>query len=287
MALDSSLWRSALRLTVVCASLILTLAACEAGAPESDTVPSPTAARPAPSPTAIIRSSGELYGDDARFGGRTAPRFASFPVDAALPPAPMPGAQGGVNVVLEDGTALRGQLHGIGLTRRPGILLLSENLAAWGAFPAQLSEAGLVVLALEAGESPRARQIETLLQSLSAITSVDGGRIGILGAAGTADLALIGCAVSALCDVAALISPLSRETLLNMMQGYGSRPLLLAAGRDDDEAHSAAVALAQIALGQLRYHELPAGRGVALLQAHPELNEQIIDFFTRHLAGGE
>ena len=135
----------------------------------------------------------------------------------------------------------------------------------------QLEAAGFIVFALETEGRLRAGQLNTVLRSMLAINTVDAGKIGIVGAEGSADLALLGCAINDLCDAAALLSPLSRDTLLNMMPSYDTRPLWVAAAKDDIEAYAAALALSQTALGEVQFHELNSGRGIDLLneQAKP------------------
>ena len=237
----------------------------------------PPAPIPAPSPTPFIKSSEELYADEEGIG-RTDPRFASLPVDAVLPPLPIGESARHVKIVLGDGVVITGERFGFGILRQPGVLLLSEEAEDWGALPRQLEGSGFIVLALNARSSLKTRHIETVLRSMLAIDTLDGGRIAIVGAGRSADLALVACAVNALCRMAGLLSPLSRDSLLNMMGGYAARPLWLAAAADDSEAHATAAALSEAARGEVVFHETQTGRGADLLRNHPDLADELVDW---------
>ena len=241
--------------------------------------------RPAAEPTLEILSSDELYKDDENVLGRTDSRFASLPVDAVLPPVPLGDSTRRVKVVLEDGSVIEGERYGFSVLRQPGILILGQDVSDWSLLAKRLAEEGFVVLALEAGGWLEAQHLTTVLRSMTAISKVDAGWIGIIGAEHSADLALLGCAVNELCDTAALLSPLSRDTLLNMLLSYGARPLWLAAARDDAEAHAAALALAQSATGEAQFLEYDQGRGVELLVNQPDMVEQLVQWLSLNLGG--
>ena len=263
------------------ALLMLTLAGCVSSPPTAEPTSALSAPALASSPTPVILSSEQLYQDDPRFIGQSNPRFAQFPVDAALPP--VQSGDGQVEVVLEDGAVLPGEIFQFPDSRQPGILMLGGVSTSWGALPLKLAQAGFAVLVVESGAMPQTRQVETMFQSLIAVATVDPGNIGIIGAAQTADTAMLACAVNALCDAAALLSPLSRDTLLNMIGSYGERPLWLAASREDGESHAAALALAQAARAEVELVEAETGRGASLLQSRPELVNQLVDWFAAHL----
>ncbi len=266
-------------------AIALMLSACSAESlsrqrPAPSQTPHPTIA---PSPRPRILSSDELYPAADSAAGETSRSYASLPPGAVLPPAPSGESAFGVRVVLDARTVLRGNLFQSGSQLAPGILILGADLGAWGSLPAQLAEAGNIVLALETTPTSQARQIEAMLQSLIAIPSVDAGSLGVLGAAEAADLALLGCAVNSLCDALALLSPLSRDTLLNMLPTYGARPLLLMASRADSAAFETALALRRSALGEAELLEAEAGRGAAMLQAQPALSRYIQEWFQQQL----
>lgn len=257
----------------------------EANPTRSAPRPAPVLPQPDAEPTLEILTSEELYHDDASVIGRTDPSFASLPVDAVLPPAPLGDSTRRVKVVLEDGSVLEGERYGFSVLRQPGILILSREVANWRPLTKRLAERGFVVLALETGGWLEAQHLSTILRSLTAISKVDAGWIAIIGAEHSADLALLGCAVNELCDAAALLSPLSQGTLLNMLLSYGARPLWLAAAKDDAEANAAARALARSAPGEAQFLEYERGRGVDLLVNQPESVEQLADWLSLNLGG--
>ncbi|MCY3780185.1 MAG: hypothetical protein OXG78_07750 [Chloroflexi bacterium] len=239
-----------------------------------------------PTPTIHIVSSDELYGEDSRAVGETSPGLASFPVGAVLPPAPDADSEHGVTVLLDAATSIRGELYLADGPRNPGLLLLGEDARAWGNLPSRLSQAGYVALVLETEATTRARHVETMLQSLIAVSNVDAGLIAVVGAGRAADLALLACAVNSLCDALALLSPLSRDTLLNVLPSYGERPLWLAAANADAEARRAAAALAEAARGEARFLAVPGGRGALMLQLQPELEEDLLLWLADQLDTG-
>ena len=283
---------SALRQALAAICLAALSAACTLPAARSTSsettitpTPLPTEAGPKATPTTEILSSEELYGAEASPLGITDPSFASLPVDAVLPPAPLGDSTRRVKVVLENGAVIEGERYGFGVLRQPGILILSRDVSDWGALSRRLAERGFIVLALETGGWLESHHLRTVLRSLSAIDKVDAGWIAIIGAGHSADLALLGCASNELCDAAALISPLSRDTLLNMLPSYGERPLWLVAAADDAEARAAALALARSAAGGVQLLEYDRGRGVELLANHPEIVEQLGQWLSLNLGG--
>ncbi len=263
----------------------LLLAACRYLTPATP-APLPTATaipRRDPIPTIEVLDSEALYGQDIRSIGGTNPSLASFPAGAILPPAPDGRSERGVSVILDAETTLFGELYApVGL-RQPGILLLGTDLAGWGAWPATLSQHGIAVLVVQTEPLTPARQVEAILQSFIAAPGVDAGSIGVIGADRAADIAALGCAVNSLCDALALLSPRSRDTLVNMMPSYGGRPIWLAAGQDDEESLGAASAIAAAAAGEARYVEVSAGRGVELLARQPDLAHDLLAWMLRHL----
>ena len=266
--------------------LILALASCDSLSllpPRPTTTPTPLPTRALPRPTPRILTSDELYGDDRGFIGRTDPRFASLPVDGVLPPVQIGDSSREVKVVLGGGLILLGERYGFGQPRRPGLLLLARDVSVWRGFAQDAADAGLVVVALQIGNWLESRHMESLLLSMMAVDSVDTAAIAIIGESQTADLAFIGCAVNVICDAAALFSPLSSATLVNMLPAYGDRPLWLAASTADAEAHAAAAALSQAASGDTEFLVLSRGRGAALLAAQPELVDLLVQWLVSQL----
>lgn len=253
-------------------------AATPAHVPTASVIP-----RQNPMPTVEVLDSEALYGQDSRSIGQTSPSLASFPAGAVLPPAPTGDSERDVVVLLGGGRFLVGELFQPDGLRRPGILLLGADVPGWGSLPARLSQEGFNVLVLAVWPLTQASDVETMLQSLIAVPGVDAGSIGVIGADFAADLAALGCAVNSLCDALALLSPRSRDTLLNMMPSFGGRPIWLAAGQDDREALDTASALADAATGEAQYVEVSAGRGVALLRRQPDLAGQLESWLQRQL----
>lgn len=265
---------------------VMLLASCRM--PEEAAATATQAATFAPrlnlTPTIAIISSDELYGEDSRAIGETSPRLASLPAGAVLPPERVGDSERAVTILLDATTSIDGELYQADGLRQPGVLLLGEDLRTWGNFPRRLSQSGYVALVLQTDATTQARQVETMLQSLIVLPSVDPGVIGVVGAGRAADLALLGCAVNSLCDALALLSPLSRDTLLNILPSYGLRPLWLAAGDNDAEARNTAAALAEAAQGEAMTVLATEGRGADMLQFQPALQDELIVWLQSQLA---
>lgn len=253
-------------------------AATPALAPTATAMP-----RQDPLPTIEVLDSEALYGQDSRSIGGTSPSLASFPAGAILPPAPDGQSERGVSLILDAETTLFGELYPPVGPRQPGILLLGSDLAGWGALPSKLSQNGFAVLVVKTEALTPARQVAAMLQSFIVAPGVDANSIGVIGADRAADIAALGCAVNSLCDALALLSPRSRDSLLNVMPSYGGRPIWLVAGHDDQEALDTASALAAAAAGEAVFLEVSAGRGVTLLQFQPDLADELVSWLKRHL----
>lgn len=280
-------WRGRGLLFLALAPLAALCAGCGLS-PDWPSAPEPTATdlqRAMPAPTEFVLSAEALFRDNLRHVSATTADLASLPAGAILPPAPSADSARGVSLALDDRTTLRGELYRPSGQPMPAILILGADFSAWGALPLQLSEAGFVVLVLQTRPLPLVRQIETILQSLIAIPGVDAGAIGMIGEARSADLAMLGCAVNTLCDALALLSPMSRSTLLNMIPSFGGRPLWLAAARNNIESHATALALSQALPGQAQFIELESGHEADLSRADSILASQLVDWFDHHLRG--
>lgn len=275
-------WRKLMAFWVLAALL---LAGCSLSRPTSPTLgPSPTPApRIKPSPTVRILNSAELYASDTRAIGETRRDLASFPAGAVLPPAPVGDSDRAVTVALDASQSLHGELYLVDEKRRPGLLLLGEDMSAWGALPPRLARSGFVTLVLTTRVSSQARHVETMLQSLIAIPGVDASRIGLIGGGTAADLALLACAFNSLCDALALLSPQSQDTLLNVLPAYGARPLWLAANGQDRDSAGVASALAEAAAGEARLVLTAGNPGAALLPDQADLQDNLIHWLLRHL----
>lgn len=238
------------------------------------------------SPTPVIRSSDELYPeDDGSFIGQTNPTQAVLPVDSE--PVPIPHTDDAlgniVDVVLEDGSVLQGDFYTDGDSRQAGILIVGLDRASWGNLPLELQRAGFTVLVMETGLIPQASHVEVMLRTFINLGTVDPARIGVIGEAQGADIVMLACAFDELCDTVALLSPLSRDTLLNVIPSYGTRPLLLAVSNQDPESYPVALALSQTTQGDSRFIEATAGRGSSLLQFQTELVSEMVVWFTTYL----
>lgn len=267
--------------------ILLMLSGCLFPADPAPTV-TPTRGLSAPalalSPSPVIRSSDELYPEDEGiFVGQTNPTQAALPVDSEAVPIPHVGEENIIDIVLEDGTTLQGELFQSDTIRQAGILIVGIDRASWGTLPLELQRAGFTVLVMETGLIPQASSVETMLKTFINLGTVDPARIGVIGEAQGADIAMLACAFDELCDVVALLSPLSRDTLLNTIPSYGTRPLLLATSNQDSESYPATLALSQTAQGETRFIETGAGRGSSLLQFQPELISELVIWFTTYL----
>lgn len=266
--------------------ILLTLTACDLPSQNSATV-TPTRALSAPtlvvSPSPVIRSSDELYDDNEVFVGQSNPTIAALPVDGNLPPIQQNTDGNVVEVVLSDGNVLLGDLYQSGDTRQPGILLVGSDRSAWGTLPLELQGAGYTVLVIEAGPIPQARHVETMMRTFINVGTVDPAKIGVIGEAQSADTVMLACAVDELCDVVALLSPLARDTLLNIIPSYGTRPLFIATSNQDAESYPTALALTQTAQGDTRFVEVNGGQGAGLIQFQPDLTNQLVAWFTTYI----
>ena len=265
--------------------LILALTACVPSQARETLTPTRGLSAPAlqASPSPVILSSDELYKDDGAFIGQSNPTVAALPVDGDLPPVRVGDSGNVVDVVLEDGSILFGDLYQNGTERLPGILLVGSDRASWGTLPLELQTAGFTVLVMETGLIPQAQQVETMLRTFINVGTVDPSRIGVIGEAQGADIVMLACAVNELCDVIALLSPLSRDTLLNVIPSYGTRPILVASSNQDSEAYPTALMLSQTAQGATRFIETSAGRGSGLMQFKPDLSSELVTWFKTYI----
>jgi len=272
--------------TIALTLILLILTACDLPSQTRATL-TPTRSLSAPtlesSPAPVIRTSDELYSDDGAFIGQSNPTIAALPADGDLPPVRVGETGNVVEVVLSDGSVLFGDLYQSGETRQPGILIVGVDRASWGALPLELQAGGFTVLVMETGLIPQAEYVETMLRTFINVGTVDPARIGVIGEAQGADIVMLACAIDELCDVVALLSPLSRDTLLNVIPSYGTRPLLVATSTQDSESYVASLVLSQTAQGDTRFIETSAGRGSSLLQFQPDLKDELVAWFVTYI----
>jgi hypothetical protein len=260
--------------------VLLILAACLPAAPEPTATRRFTAPTLAPSPTVNIQTSDEIYGDSIR-DGQNDPTAAALPRDSALPPLDTgsiseTGAMM-VDLFLSDGTALNAHLYQPNTEGRgAGIMLIGEALDAWGTLPNDLQAAGFTALVVELPALLRAEDMDTLLLSFSENGTVDPSKIAVIGSMAGADIALFGCAVYPLCDAVVLMSPQSRDSLLNVLPNFNPRPMLVIVGQSDEESYAAATGLAASFAAGSQLLEQSSGTGAGLLALNSELNGAIV-----------
>lgn len=264
--------------------ILLVMTGCS-GLPQSATL-TPTrhlsAPTLAPSPTTLIRNSDELYGD-TQFGGvgQNSLTAAGLPNNAAMPPLQSgtrePGGAETVQLVLNSGQILLGDLYEqiMPENRVPGILIIGRDRLSWGLLPAELFSGGYTVLVVEMPQDVQPSDLDVLLTSFSENGTVDPGRIAVIGAEDTADMALIGCAAYAICDAAVLLSPIEREHLINSLVDFNPRPLFVVAGQNDAQGYETSVALAADFAEGSQFVELASGRGTGLLALNSDLSQAI------------
>lgn len=238
------------------------------------------------SPTTQIRTSDEIYGGGTpSFGlGVSDLTAASVPSRGVLPPlTSATQIEGGADIsIFTGGAPLPGRLFQRGELRIPGVMLLGQDFLAWDRLPMQIHDAGFTVLALNITANTTSGEIGAALDSFALIGTVDPAHIAVVGASGGADLALIGCVVNPICDTVVLLSPLGRDTLLNILPAYLPRTLMAIAGADDAEAYRTALDLAQLGSSAVRFMQFPSGRGTDLLR-NPSLNDEIVAWLISYL----
>jgi len=259
---------------------LLLLAACSA-APAPTPVPTRqlSAATLAPSPPVPILSSEQLY-EATLSAGQNAPTAAALPNNAPLPPQSSAANAEGVQqvtITLSAALMVQGDLYAAnGQQRLPAVILLAEERAAWGALPLALQARGLAVLAVDWPAEGQAEDVGRLLESLSELASIDPGRLALAAAGPSGMAALRGCALEALCDGLALLSPpqANSEALAQLLP----RPVLLVASADDQASVSAVQAmLAQPGVLSIRAE---AGQGAPMVANSPPLIAALVDWLS-------
>lgn len=264
-------------------ALFLLLTACNVlpQAPEPTSTRNFTAPTIAPSPTVQILNSDEIYGDNI-VDGQSNATAAALPVDAPLPPvqAGITGESGAqvVQIFLEDGSSVMGELYeqGDSDNRVAGILIIGQEIDGWASLASDLFNAGYTVLVIDLPENPRAEIMDTLLTSLSENGTVDPARIAAIGAEASADFAFLGCTIYEICDAVVMLSPQSRNAILNVLPNYNPRPLFLAASLNDAESYATAASIATSFADGSRFVEQSTGTGTGLLALNSELSNFVI-----------
>lgn len=262
------------------------LAACTAFDPAT---PTPTQALTGPTiaPSPQLFTGPPTEGPPLEDGslGISDPTAAALPASGALPPRSVsePGLEAAqpIEVVALDGALLTGTLYQSGTERQPGVLLLGPSAADWGDFPVSLRAAGFTVLVMTLRDGGTESDVQVMIDALASGTA-DPARIGAIGAAAGADVALRGCAITPACDTVVLLSPLDENP--NVLAQFNPRPIMLAASEEDADSFAVAQALEAAATGDKLFQPLvQAGQGTALLANRPDLGGLIIDWLNRQL----
>ncbi|MBI5671623.1 MAG: hypothetical protein HZC41_26825 [Chloroflexi bacterium] len=255
------------------------LAACAEAVPTLTPTPALSGPTLEPSPTFELSTRGDqpaepvFEGQNNPTAAALAPGAAMPPFEIGQPPSDNPGRV--VEITAEDGTLLQGELYVNATVLSPGVLLLADEGAGWGDFPGKLYEEGYTVLVMPVRPSNALSDFHVMLQTL--INGVaDPARLGVIGAGGGANVALLGCASDKLCDAVALLSPLPDPALLDAMPQINPRPMLLTASQEDSEAFSTIQDLQAAATGEVLFQPFNrAGAGTGLLQNRPDLGDLI------------
>jgi hypothetical protein len=168
---------------------------------------------------------------ERRSAGQSDPTAAALPVGAELPPlivgTPAFGSQPQTVQITTPNGVIDGTLYpNPDNARAPGVLMLAADRAGWSSFPLRLQAAGYTVLSVNL-LTPDSLALNSLIQALIQVNTVDPGRLVVIGADAAAGAALIGCAVEPLCDALALLQPEGAPT--EALYRYNPRPLWIAA----------------------------------------------------------
>lgn len=273
----------------ICCLLLLLLAACDSPPPS----PTPTRELSGPTlaPTEVILPIAP-QGEPTQLlnAGQNDPTAAALPSGAELPPLEVGTSEFGashqvVQITVADGV-LDGDLylHPQG-GRVPGVLLLAPDRTAWLDLPLRMQAAGFTVLSVDmpTNDTPI---VPALLEALIQISTVDPGRVALVGAESGADAALAGCSADTLCDALALFTPLDRARDLDAMLRYNPRPIFIAVSTGSTE-YTVAESIGESATGGLEFRTAPGdGRGAALLLAQPSLSDNLIAWLDTQLGAG-
>jgi hypothetical protein len=274
--------------------LCFTFAACD------NIAPTPTPTRPISAPTlepspTVLPLMQEQLPTQLQFVGQNDPTAAALPRDSDLPPLPIgtlaPGeTRQPIQITAPDGIQLNGDLY-VSPTGpdSPGILMLSADNRAWLDLPLRLQQRGYTVLAmplrsgLNASSDTALGDFGAMIEGLGQIS--DPGHLAVIGAESGADVGLAGCAVEPLCKALVLFTPTSLEIAQASITRYNPRPIFLAVVQSDAANFGIVEYIRGMARGEIGY-DAPDGTtvyGAALLQAHPALADQLIEWLAAQL----
>ncbi|MBN8621323.1 MAG: hypothetical protein J0L63_20585 [Anaerolineae bacterium] len=275
---------------LVAISLLILLAACETIIPPPTLTPTIELSGPtiAPSPTVNASFTTSIPFDDLDLGAgasdATAAALAPF---SAMPPLIVGTANpssGGTAITITalDDTFLPGLFYQIeDGVRRPGVLLLGSNINEWGDFPIRLQAAGFTVLIMTVRPDQALLDFTVMLQAL-ATGEADPASLAVIGAGAGADTALLGCAGELLCDTAILLSPSANPALLEAINAYNPRPLMMVASENDTASFAAVQALQAAVSGEVLVQPFAsAGTGTEMLLNRPDLGDLMIQWLLR------
>jgi dienelactone hydrolase len=207
----------------------------------------------------------------------------------------------------EDGVLITAELRQPSARPAPAVILvhmLTRTRADWAAAADRMSEAGLVVLAIDLrghgasgvpAEPPAdpedmnasVRDVRAARVFLSSRPDLCSGRIGIAGAQVGASLAILEAASDPVVSSLALLSPGLDYRRLRpeaAMKKYNVRPALILASAEDAYASRSARELSTIGTGIRDFRLLNgAGHGTMMLARQPDLIGVLVDWFRRTL----
>ncbi|MBE3098598.1 MAG: alpha/beta hydrolase [Planctomycetes bacterium] len=225
---------------------------------------------------------------------------------AGLAPRPAAGPEP-VTFLTEDGVSIAAELRQPSARPAPAVILVhmvTRTRADWAAAADRLSEAGLVVLAMDlrghgasgVAAEPAAnpddmnasvRDVRAARVFLSGRPDLCSGRIGIAGAQVGASLAILEAASDPLVASVALLSPGLDYRRLRpeaAMKKYNDRPALILASAEDAYASRSARELSTLGSGIRDFRLLNgAGHGTVMLARQPDLIGVLVDWFRRTL----
>ncbi len=270
---------------------VFLLTACDPALPTPTPVSPLSGPTLSASPTIFPRQPTEIPFDipyDGYYEGSNDPTAAALAPGAALPPlnvgTPAPRDSGQtVAITAQDGTQLLGVLYqSLDGVRLPGVLLLSPRFDDWGTFPKKLYTAGFTVLAMDLRETGLL-DFEVMLRALSS-GEADPASLAVIGAGAGADIALLGCAGDLLCDTAVLLSPSNNLSLMDALNAFSPRPIMLSASEDDPDSFGSVQKLQAAARGEVLFQPFSsAGHGAVMLFNRPDLGDLIIQWLERQI----
>jgi hypothetical protein len=276
--------------TLILLLLLISLSACDdlVGAPPTLTL-TPNIPPLRATVTVNIAPPTELPNDFSNlpFSGVNNPTAAAAPNESGVDPDMTLAPEFRPELLMIEaagGGTLNGELYRAEGEGLPGVVIVTTRFDEWQGFPLTLRNAGFTVLTIESRIPALPGDFTAMLDTLIADRSVNGVRVGVIGAESGADIAFIGCSQDARCKTAVLLTPVDRPALLTAMGGFNPRPLLVSASQNDNEAAQTAQELRLAATGEALFQPFEdAGRGAQILSNRPDMEQLIIDWLNRYL----